>query len=410
MESGVDNQSKRPDMEGNDILDTPIDEIPLSVRAHHVLKTNKLKTVKAVLEFGLNNLFNLRNAGKKTVREISDAIKPFIQEYSSLKLCKETPTAEAQTRVDNWSTKEISFIDAINTILTSITPKHLSIIELRYGYSDGKCRTLEGIGNMFGRTRERVRQIKEREIKKIRHYKRSSQVLIENIERLLLQYNGIISIKDMVGDGYFTSGTENQLIFLINLFEDLYKERYRIIFKTYLTYLNDEEIENLHNKIREALLKCRFPLDEKTFLKNIISSIGSISEDYLTYHLLHNKRILISNGKVLSPGRLSISQRVRRIIMRDIDRPLHYSEITKLYRNHFSDVITGYSDIEHAVHSRIGDSKDFIIVDKGTFMLIEKFKVAENIEEIVKVSREILKKLGNISDTRYLIKEIKKGG
>ena len=122
---------------------------------------------------------------------------------------------------------------------------------------------------------------------------------------------------------------------------------------------------------------------------------------------MHNERIRISDGKVLFPGRFSSSQRVG-LLMRDIDKPLHYTEIAKLYINNFGNVEIGYSDLEHAIHTRIGDSKDFIIVDKGTFILREKFKIPKNIQEIVEVSKIILKNLGGISDTRYIIRELKK--
>ena len=232
------------------------------------------------------------------------------------------------------------------------------------------------------------------------------QTIIENLERLLLHYKGIISINDIAKDNYFISGTRKQLRFLRNLIVELYHERYRIVSKHFLTSLVDSEIKELQSKIREAALKCQFPIEERVFIDNIISLIGSISKDYLSYHLLYKEHIEILKGKILSPGRLSIPQMVK-LLMKDINRPMHFTEIAKLYRNHFEGIKIRALDLEHTIHSRIGESKDFIIVDPGTFMLRDKFKIPYNIEEIVDKSREILRTLRSLSDTKYLINELK---
>lgn len=307
-----------------------------------------------------------------------------------------------------YTIEDIPFSDALNTILLSISPKNLPVIQMRYGYADGKRKTLEEIGSQVGLTRERVRQIIVKEIRLIKHPARREllQPIIENIERLLLGHKGIISVNDIAKYRFFASGTRKQLKFLMNLIAELYEERYRIINKYFLTSLNDDEIKILQSMIRDVALKCRFPINERVFIESIISSVGPISEDYVILHLLYKEHIEISKGMVLSSGRLSIPQRVK-LLMGDIDRPMHFTEIAKLYRNYYGAKIKT-KDIEHAIHTRVGDSKDFIIVGPGTFILRNKFKVPHNIDEIIKASREILHRLKNISDTRYLINELKK--
>jgi hypothetical protein len=302
---------------------------------------------------------------------------------------------------------EISFTDAIEKIMGSVKQRYLPIIKARFGYEDSKCKTLEDIGNHIGITRERVRQILVGEIRRIKHPVRRIvlQTIIENIERLLLYYRGIVSIHDISKDKYFSTGNRKQLIFIKNLIVDLYEERYRIINKLFLTSLSDDAIKVLQANIREAALKFKFPIDEIVFIDNIESSIGHISRDYLIYHLVCKEHLEISKKMVLSPGRLSIPQRVK-LLLRDIDRPIHFTEITERYRKHFGALRIRASDLEHAIHTRIGDSKDFVIVDPGTFILREKFQIPENIETIVEISKEILRDLQNISDTRYLIHEL----
>jgi len=370
------------------VLNMRVEELNLSVRAFSGLSKADLKTVKDIINFGFCALLSRKNMGRKTIKEIEDTIL--------------TTNEQSQHR------SEISFVDAIERILSG-TPKYINVVKARYGYTDGKKKTLETIGNELGITRERVRQITTRELKLMRrHNKRKAlEALIENIERLLLRYKGIVSINDIAKDNYFIAGTHKQLRFLINLISELYEERYRILDKYFLTSLSNDEIKVAQSNIRRAVLKCSFPIDENSFMDEVISSIGPISKDYLSYHLLYKERIEISKGKVLSPGRLSVPQRVK-LLLRDINKPMHFTEIAKLYRDRFGDLRIRTSDLERAIHTRIGDSKDFIIVEPGTFMLRDKFKIPANIEMIVEMSKEILQDLKSVSDTRYLINELKR--
>jgi RNA polymerase primary sigma factor len=58
--------------------------------------------------------------------------------------------------------------DEINSLLDNLSTREKLVIQLRFGLSDGKNRTLEEIGNMLGLTRERIRQIEKKAINKLR--------------------------------------------------------------------------------------------------------------------------------------------------------------------------------------------------------------------------------------------------
>ena len=58
--------------------------------------------------------------------------------------------------------------DEISNLLDNLTTREKLVIQLRFGLSDGKNRTLEEIGNMLGLTRERIRQIEKKAINKLR--------------------------------------------------------------------------------------------------------------------------------------------------------------------------------------------------------------------------------------------------
>jgi RNA polymerase primary sigma factor len=59
--------------------------------------------------------------------------------------------------------------DQISSALDQLTERERKVLELRYGLSDGQPRTLEEVGKAFGVTRERVRQIEVKALRKLRH-------------------------------------------------------------------------------------------------------------------------------------------------------------------------------------------------------------------------------------------------
>lgn len=66
--------------------------------------------------------------------------------------------------------------EQISDVLDTLTPREKKVIELRFGMIDGKSRTLEEVGKEFGVTRERIRQIEAKAIRKLRHPSRSKKL------------------------------------------------------------------------------------------------------------------------------------------------------------------------------------------------------------------------------------------
>jgi len=62
------------------------------------------------------------------------------------------------------------------TILYTLTPREEMVLRLRYGLDDGHPRTLEEVGREFGVTRERIRQIEAKALRKLRHPTRSKKL------------------------------------------------------------------------------------------------------------------------------------------------------------------------------------------------------------------------------------------
>ena len=61
----------------------------------------------------------------------------------------------------------------LNEVLSTLTPREEKVLRLRFGLDDGKTRTLEDVGKEFNVTRERIRQIEAKALRKLRHPSRS---------------------------------------------------------------------------------------------------------------------------------------------------------------------------------------------------------------------------------------------
>jgi len=66
--------------------------------------------------------------------------------------------------------------EKLEEVLDTLHPKEALVLKMRYGFLDGKQKTLEEVGQFFNVTRERIRQIETKALRKLRHPSRSSQL------------------------------------------------------------------------------------------------------------------------------------------------------------------------------------------------------------------------------------------
>jgi RNA polymerase primary sigma factor len=66
--------------------------------------------------------------------------------------------------------------EQVMDVLSSLTPRERKVLELRFGLEDGRSRTLEEVGREFSVTRERIRQIEAKALRKLRHPTRSKKL------------------------------------------------------------------------------------------------------------------------------------------------------------------------------------------------------------------------------------------
>ena len=158
----------------------------IRVPLHMVETINKLARVQRQLTLELNREPSEDEIAKKmgtTVEKVREIYK-ISQDPVSL----ETPIGEEDDShlgdfikdEHNMSPEEFAtnemLKDEISEVLLTLTEREEKVIRLRFGLEDGKPRTLEEVGQMFGVTRERIRQIEAKALRKLRHPSRSRKL------------------------------------------------------------------------------------------------------------------------------------------------------------------------------------------------------------------------------------------
>ena len=74
------------------------------------------------------------------------------------------------------ATSNALLAEALKEILDTLTEREADVLRMRFGMYDGKTHTLEEVGQIFGVTRERIRQIENKAIRKLRHPSRAKKI------------------------------------------------------------------------------------------------------------------------------------------------------------------------------------------------------------------------------------------
>ena len=158
----------------------------IRVPVHMVETINKLARIQRQLTLELNREPTEEELAKKmnvSVEKIREIYK-ISQEPVSL----ETPIGEEDDShlgdfikdernlsPEEYATNEM-LKDEIAEVLETLTEREEKVIRLRFGLEDGKSRTLEEVGQLFCVTRERIRQIEAKALRKLRHPSRSRKL------------------------------------------------------------------------------------------------------------------------------------------------------------------------------------------------------------------------------------------
>lgn len=158
----------------------------IRVPVHMVETINKLKRTQRQLTLELNREPTEEELADKMgipVEKIREIIKIDVDPISLEKPTREDEDScvadfikdESNMSPEEYAINEL-LKDEISEVLLTLTEREEQVLRLRFGLEDGTCRTLEEVGNLFGVTRERIRQIEAKALRKLRHPSRSRKL------------------------------------------------------------------------------------------------------------------------------------------------------------------------------------------------------------------------------------------
>jgi len=158
----------------------------IRVPVHMVETINKMARIQRQLTLELNREPSEEEIAKKmgiSVEKVREVIK-ISQDPVSL----ETPIGEEEDShlgdfvpdertmsPEDYTTNEI-LKEEIKSVLATLQPREQQVLELRFGLIDGTSYTLEEVGKRFNVTRERIRQIEAKALRKLRHPSRAKKL------------------------------------------------------------------------------------------------------------------------------------------------------------------------------------------------------------------------------------------
>ena len=107
-----------------------------------------------------------RNAVEGSVRQAEGALTQYAQQ-------REDEARQAYVRMKQAETE---LKEQLAEVLGTLTEREQKVLRLRFGLDDGRARTLEEVGKEFNVTRERIRQIEAKALRKLRHPSRSRKL------------------------------------------------------------------------------------------------------------------------------------------------------------------------------------------------------------------------------------------
>jgi hypothetical protein len=263
----------------------------------------------------------------------------------------------------------------IKTILKTLKDKERNILIKRFGLKEGEPMTLAAIGKNLNLTRERIRQIQNSALKKIKNSELQNGGLLLEIRKLAENQGGLISIYDTEKK---LKGDAHTALFLLEASQDLQKIKgYKNLSSVFINKKTDPQkiisaeikLINLLQK-KDKAVKIERLINQDLTLKNLINSSSAFAFDW-------QGRVGLSSWRKINP---KSARDKSYFILKKEDRPLHFTHIAELITQ---ESFAGKNPTAATVHNELILDPRFVLVGRGIYALTEWGFKGGTVEEVI---------------------------
>ncbi|KKU70407.1 MAG: RNA polymerase sigma factor [Candidatus Beckwithbacteria bacterium GW2011_GWC2_47_9] len=301
----------------------------------------------------------------------------------------------------------------VKRLLSALSERAEDVLTLRFGLGKASERmTLEAIGQKYGITRERVRQVENYALAQVRKsdaYKKEKPAFDE-LEALIKSLGGIVAEDDVLNYVSKDRGTQNNVNFLLVLGDPFIKEKEDDEFK-HRWYVDPELSKKVHESLRKLYknLADNDLISESDIINSFLEHLKEVSEEYRDEEIL--KRWL-GISKVIAKNPLgewgkATSSNVKARGIRDFaflalrkhGSPIHFREVARSIEKLF-----GRKAHVATTHNELIKDPRFVLVGRGLYALTEWGYVAGVVRDVIKY---ILNKFGALTKEEIMEKVLK---
>ncbi|MFA6386322.1 MAG: sigma factor-like helix-turn-helix DNA-binding protein [Candidatus Paceibacterota bacterium] len=285
-------------------------------------------------------------------------------------------------------------------ILSNLAPRAYEVVVNRFGITtDGERKTLEAIGQKYGITRERVRQIENGALILIRKSEafKSEKAVFEEIKKLIHSMGAIVSEHEFLNHISKDKITQNHIHLYLTLSDDFTKHKEDVNFKTRWSVDSDIS-ESVHKSLKSLFenLSNDELISEGELITRFLEEVKELSEQYKNEEIA-KRWLLISKTLKKNPlgewGKSTSSSIKTRgvkdyafLMMRKHGSPMHFREVAKAVADTFEKKCHTAT-----CHNELIKDPRFVLVGRGIYALSEWGYKSGVVRDVIK---ELLKKNG----------------
>jgi len=281
-------------------------------------------------------------------------------------------------------------------LLKDLPQRQKEVIFRRFGLKNGQRETLELIGESYGITRERVRQIERDGILNLKPKTEKYQKIFQHFQKYLKNRGGLkkeeILLKELGGENQ-----KPQVYFLLTLGENL--QRFGETEDFYSLWLIDQDSLKRAEEITDSLFQRLKKLGKSLTLKEI-SSFISLKKPVLISYLEISKKIQRNSEGLF--GLLDWPEINPRgvkdkayIVFKKIGKPLHFAEVARLIEG----------SLVQTVHNELIKDPRFVLVGRGIYALEEWGYFPGQVKDVI---LKILKEEGKPLTKEEILEKVRK--